>query len=102
MFKKVYENAALVLTDGKPLLWIAKWKGTPIKEKVSGSDLFPKMCQLAAKRGYRIFILGAAEGVAERAANNLKEKYPRLQISGTYAPPLGFERMSLKSIKSLI
>lgn len=91
LFKKVYENAALVLTDGKPLLWIAKWKGTPIKEKVSGSDLFPKMCQLAAKRGYRIFILGAAEGVAERAANNLKEKYPRLQISGTYSPPLGFE-----------
>ena len=87
LFKKVYENAALVLTDGKPLLWIAKWKGTPIKEKVSGSDLFPKMCQLAAKRGYRIFILGAAEGVAERAANNLKEKYPRLQISGTYSPP---------------
>lgn len=58
---------------------------------MSGSDLFPKMCQLAAKRGYRIFILGAAEGVAERAANNLKEKYPRLQISGTYSPPLGFE-----------
>ena len=92
LFKDVYDNAALVLTDGKPLLWIAKWKGIPIKEKVSGSDLFPKMCKLSSKRGYRIFILGAAEGVAVRAANNLKQKYPGLQISGTYSPPFEFEK----------
>lgn len=91
-FKEVYDNASLVLTDGKPLLWIAKMKGTPIKEKVSGSDLFPKMCKLAAQKGYRIFILGAAEGIAEKAAQNLKKKYHGLQISGTYSPPLGFEK----------
>ena len=92
LFKKVYENASLVLTDGKPLLWIAKWKGTPIKEKVSGSDLFPRMCKLSAEKGYRIFILGAAEGVAVKAAENLKKKFQGLQISGTYSPPLGFEK----------
>lgn len=91
LFKKVYENAALVLTDGKPLLWIAKLKGTPIKEKVSGSDLFPQMCKLAAQKGYRVFILGAAEGVAAKAAKNLQKKYTDLMISGTYSPPFGFE-----------
>ena len=48
----VYENASLILTDGKPLLWIAKWYGTPIKEKISGSDLFPLLCDMAAKKGY--------------------------------------------------
>ncbi len=90
-FKEVYDNADLILTDGKPLLWIAKKQGTPIKEKVSGSDLFPKMCELAATNGYKIYILGAAEGVADKAAYNLKKKYPGLKISGTYSPPIGFE-----------
>ena len=69
--QEVYENASLILTDGKPLLWIAKWYGTPIKEKISGSDLFPLLCDMAAQKGYRMFFLGAAEGVAEKAAENL-------------------------------
>lgn len=87
----VYQNADLILTDGKPLLWIAKWYGTPIKEKLSGSDLFPRLCILAAQKGYRMFFLGAAEGVAAKAAEKLSGKIPGLQIVGTYSPPLGFE-----------
>ena len=51
----VYANASLILTDGKPLLWIAKWYGTPIKEKISGSDLFPLLCDMAAKKGYKMY-----------------------------------------------
>ena len=92
LFKEIYENSDLILTDGKPLLWIAKRQGTPIKEKVSGSDLFPRMCELAAKKGYSIYILGAAEGVADKAAENLVKKYPKLIIAGTYSPPIGFEK----------
>ena len=92
LFKEIYDNADLILTDGKPLLWIAKRQGTPIKEKISGSDFFPEMCKLAAKNGYKIYILGAAEGVAAKAAENLKSKYIGLQIVGTYSPPLGFEK----------
>ena len=42
-FKKVYENADLVLTDGMPLIWISKLLNKPIKEKVSGSDMFPRL-----------------------------------------------------------
>ncbi|MCR5768057.1 MAG: WecB/TagA/CpsF family glycosyltransferase [Lachnospiraceae bacterium] len=92
LFREIYNNADLVLTDGKPLLWIAKKNGTPIKEKISGSDLFPKMCKLAACRGYKIYILGAAEGVADKAAKNLIKKYDGLKIAGTYSPPIGFEK----------
>lgn len=95
----VYENASLILTDGKPLLWIAKWYGTPIKEKVSGSDLFPLLCEMAAKKGYKMFFLGAAEGVAAKAAENLMKRYQRLQIVGTYSPPFGFENDSKELIK---
>lgn len=91
LFKEIYDNADLILTDGKPLIWIAKKQGIHIKEKVSGSDIFPCICNLAAKNGYRIFILGAAEGVADKAAKILIQDYPGLQIAGTYSPPLGFE-----------
>lgn len=89
---KVYENADLILTDGKPLLWIAKWYGTPIKEKISGSDLFPLLCEMAAKKGYKMFFLGAAEGVAAKAAENLMKRYPGLDVVDTYSPPFGFEK----------
>lgn len=89
---EVYKNADLILTDGKPLLWIAKWYGTPIKEKISGSDLFPQLCGMAAKKGYTMFFLGAAEGVAAKAAENLMKKYPGLDVVGTYSPPYGFEK----------
>lgn len=101
---KAYKEADLVLTDGKPLLWIAKWYGTPIKEKISGSDLFPRLCDLAANRNYRMFFLGGAEGVAMKAASNLKVRYPGLQVSGTYSPPYGFEQdvCELEKIEQMI
>lgn len=95
----VYANASLILTDGKPLLWIAKWYGTPIKEKISGSDLFPLLCKMAAEKGYKMFFLGAAEGVAAKAAENLCRKYDGLQIVGTYSPPIGFENNQSEMVK---
>lgn len=89
---EVYKNADLILTDGKPLIWISKWYKTPIKEKISGSDLFPRLCALAAKKGFRMYFLGAAEGVAAKAAENLEKRFPGLQVVGTYSPPFGFEK----------
>ncbi|MCD7892957.1 MAG: WecB/TagA/CpsF family glycosyltransferase [Erysipelotrichaceae bacterium] len=91
-FMNVYKNADLIVTDGKPLIWISKLLGNPIKEKISGSDLFPKVCELANENHYSIFLLGAAEGVANIAADNILKKYPNLIISGTYSPPYGFEK----------
>lgn len=89
---EVYKNADLILTDGKPLLWIARWYGTPIKEKISGSDLFPLLCKMAAEKEYRMFFLGAAKNVAAKAAENLEKRYKGLQVAGTYSPPYGFEK----------
>lgn len=88
----VYANADLILADGKPLIWISHFYKNPIKEKISGSDLFPLLCEMAAVKKYKMFFLGAAEGVASKAAEKLKEKYNGLQVVGTYSPPLGFEK----------
>lgn len=102
--KKVYENANLILTDGKPLIWISKLYKTPIKEKVSGSDMFPLVCKLASEKDYKIYFLGAAEGIAAKAAENLKKKFPNLNVVDTYSPPFGFEndKTELKKIISQI
>ncbi len=89
--REVYENADLITTDGQMLIWISRWLKTPIVERVSGSDLFPEVCERAAWKGWRVFLLGAAEGVAAKAARNLEEKYPGLQVVGVYSPPYGFE-----------
>lgn len=98
-FKKICDSAELLLVDGHPLMWIAKWYKRPIKEKICGSDLVPRLCSIAAKKGYTVFLLGAAEGVAEAAAANLKEKYKGLNVVGTYSPPYGFEKDPIEMTK---
>lgn len=90
-FRRVYRNADLILTDGMPLIWISKLLNKPIKEKISGSDLFPNICKMASKKGHSIFLLGAAEGVADKAAENLRKAYDGLNIVGTFSPSYGFE-----------
>ncbi len=89
--KEIIDNADICLVDGKPLVWIAEREGHPVKEKVSGSDLVPQLCHRAARHGHSVFIMGGAEGVAERAGKNLIKSYPGLCLAGTYAPPFGFE-----------
>lgn len=91
-FRKSYEGASLVLTDGQPLIWISKLLKCPIKEKISGSDLLPAICAMAAKKKYRVYFLGAAQGIAAKAAKNLKKRNPGLKIVGTYSPAYGFEK----------
>lgn len=91
-FRKICNNAELLLTDGHPLIWISKFYNTPVKEKICGSDLIFDLCEISAKKGYRIFLLGAAPGVADEAAKRLKKRYHGLKIAGTYSPPLGFEK----------
>lgn len=51
--KKVVDDADMVLVDGKPLVWISKLHGKPLKEKISGSDLVPLLCEVAAEKGYK-------------------------------------------------
>lgn len=91
VLKEITDNADIVVVDGKPLIWIAKKHKKPITEKISGSDLVPKLCELAGEKGYTIFILGGAEGVAEKAKANLEKRIDGIKIVGTCAPPLGFD-----------
>ena len=102
--KKITDDADLTLVDGMPLVWIARWHKHPVKAKISGADLVPELCKVAAERGYSIFIIGGAEGVADKAKDNLQEKHNGIKIVGTYSPPFGFEKdkQELQKINKMI
>jgi exopolysaccharide biosynthesis WecB/TagA/CpsF family protein len=92
-FLEIYRKADLVLADGMPLVWVSKLAGKPLKEKVSGSDLFLELCEDAEKNGLSIFLLGSAsKEIVEATAARLKEKHPGLKIAGAYSPSFGFEK----------
>lgn len=90
--RKITNEADMVLVDGKPLIWISKIHKHPVKAKISGSDLVPLLCKVSAKKGYKLFIIGGKDGIAELAKKRLKKQYPDIKIVGTYAPPFGFEK----------
>ena len=102
--KKITDEADLTLVDGKPLVWIAQWHKHPVKAKISGSDMVLELCKVAAEKGYSIFIIGGADGIAERAKKNLEHYLPSIKIVGTYAPPFGFEKdeVELNKINEMI
>lgn len=84
-FRRVLNAAALALPDGIGLVWAARILGQRLPERVAGSDLVPRLAEQAARRGWKLFLLGAAPGVAEQAAARLVARCPGLTVAGTYA-----------------
>jgi N-acetylglucosaminyldiphosphoundecaprenol N-acetyl-beta-D-mannosaminyltransferase len=82
-FREILQNADLVTPDSAGVLWAAKRKRASISSRVSGVDIVARVCALSADKGYRIFFLGAAPGVAEMAAEKLRLTYPGCNIVGT-------------------
>ncbi len=94
---------AFVVADGITLVWASCWKGTPLPERVTGADLIYGLCELAALRGYRIFLLGGGPSVAEAAAQNLAARYPGLCIAGVESPPFRvLDAAEMEAIKNRI
>jgi N-acetylglucosaminyldiphosphoundecaprenol N-acetyl-beta-D-mannosaminyltransferase len=84
-FRKIINSAALVIADGIGIVWAARMGGTPVPERITGTDTLLALAKRCAEAGYRLYLLGAAPGVAERAAAHLRTVAPTLQIAGTYA-----------------
>jgi len=78
----------MVVADGMPLVWASRLFGAPLKERVTGSDLVPRLAALSAKKGYGIFLLGATPEVSRRAEERLTSQYPGVRIVGRFSPPM--------------
>ncbi len=88
-FRDLINTSDLAVADGMPLVWGSRLLGDPLPERVTGVELIVQSARLAAERGYSIFLLGAAPGVAEETAVVLRSRFPGLRIVGTYSPPMG-------------
>jgi len=101
-FRVVLEEADLALPDGQGLLWASRMLGAPIPERVTGSDLVPRLAEWSSEGGYRLCFLGAAPGVAARAAQVLRGRYPGVQIVDAFpgSPDAGEDALQCERIMS--
>ena len=86
-FARVLESADLCLADGSGVVWAARRQGCAMREPVTGVDLIPPLAALCARRGFRIFLLGAAPGVANDLANRLRVEHPALEVEAHAGTP---------------
>jgi len=99
-FYEIYKNAGLTLADGISIVWASRILGTPLKERVTGADLFREVCEIANRMGKSIFILGGVNESEKIAENKLEKMYPNMKVY-SYSPPFGFESDSIESNKIL-
>jgi N-acetylglucosaminyldiphosphoundecaprenol N-acetyl-beta-D-mannosaminyltransferase len=91
-FLALLAEANLVVADGMPLVWASRLQGTPLPQRVAGSDLISSLSAAAASQGRSVYLLGGDPGTAQGAAVTLRDRYPQLRVAGTCCPPVGFER----------
>ncbi|HVF54436.1 MAG TPA: WecB/TagA/CpsF family glycosyltransferase [Actinomycetota bacterium] len=82
-YRALLMSAGLVLNDGAGLAIAGRLKGAPFPENLNGSDFNPRILELAARRGWRVFFLGGRPGVAELAVERLHERIPGFETAGS-------------------
>ncbi|MEY8829347.1 WecB/TagA/CpsF family glycosyltransferase [Sedimentitalea sp. XS_ASV28] len=91
-FYDILDRFDIITCDSQILYFATKFLGTPVKERLSGSDFFPRYYHKHANNpDIRIFLCGGKEGIAEIAAEKINARVGREIIVGTYAPPFDFE-----------
>ncbi|MBT9099700.1 WecB/TagA/CpsF family glycosyltransferase [Methylovulum psychrotolerans] len=81
-YRQVLQNAECVLPDGIGIKIACRLLGQHLRENVNGTDMFPRLCERAAKAGYSLFLLGGLPGIAEQAATAMQQRFPGLKIAG--------------------
>jgi N-acetylglucosaminyldiphosphoundecaprenol N-acetyl-beta-D-mannosaminyltransferase len=82
--RAIVQQADLVTPDGAGVIIASSFRGARLPERVSGVDLVDRISALAARNGFRLYLFGAGDEVAEAAASVLTSRYPGLQIAGTH------------------
>jgi N-acetylglucosaminyldiphosphoundecaprenol N-acetyl-beta-D-mannosaminyltransferase len=85
--RQITKDADLILADGQPIVWRSRLESKPLPERVAGSELIYRLAERCRDRGYRVYFLGGAPGVAVECARQLKLYYPGLKIAGVESPP---------------
>jgi N-acetylglucosaminyldiphosphoundecaprenol N-acetyl-beta-D-mannosaminyltransferase len=91
----ILRRADLVTPDGMPVIWTSRMLGTPLKQRVTGADLVPRLAEAAARRGKSIYFLGGQGDVGQQAAHKLQAQYPDLKVAGAESPFVRIEGEAL-------
>lgn len=89
-FRARYVQADLFFADGMPLVWASRWLGRPLPERVTGSDLFVRLCQQAASHAMPVVIVGGTPGQEAELEAAFARHYPGLPLT-VIAPAMGFD-----------
>ena len=81
----ILNSCDYLLNDGIGIKIASKIEKLVLKKNLNGTDFIPKIAEMASMKGYKIFLLGAKDGIAEEAAVKLKEKFEGLQIAGVHS-----------------
>ena len=84
---RIHNAAGMVTPDGMPMVWISRMRGFKHVTRVYGPDLMLDVCARSAETGWRHFLYGGAEGVADLLSRNLCHRYPGINVAGTFCPP---------------
>ena len=82
--RDIINNSQLVLPDGIGVIKASQILGTPLRQKVAGIEFGDQLCQRLAQTGHSVFLYGAKPGIAEAAAQKLKDKHPGLSVAGVF------------------
>ena len=80
--RQIINDCDLINADGMPVVWASRLLGKPLKERVTGIDLFEALMKRSAEQGWRVFLLGAREEVVSGVARIYPARYPGLTLAG--------------------
>jgi N-acetylglucosaminyldiphosphoundecaprenol N-acetyl-beta-D-mannosaminyltransferase len=86
-FRDIQNNSLITTPDGMPTVWIGHLLGHKQMKQVRGADFMLEVCAATARNGSKHFLYGGKPGVAERLRDVLTDRFPGLQIVGSYTPP---------------
>ena len=85
--REIHNRSGLTTPDGMPMVWSGRYAGVKATDRVYGPDLMLELCEKAAQEGWLSYFYGGREGVADVLARRLTDRFPGLEVAGTYCPP---------------
>jgi N-acetylglucosaminyldiphosphoundecaprenol N-acetyl-beta-D-mannosaminyltransferase len=87
-FREILNRSTLTLADGMSIVWGARWLNLHFPERLAGPDMMEWLCEEAAAKNQRVFLMGSSWDNLTELKNALVSRHPKLQVVGMHSPPM--------------